>query len=167
MALEHHFVVLNTANVPHSDYMKYIKHGQFDVSIADDLISYINDYLNWIPTSNPASSSTPEMSGLNLYGPTIIDMRGAEQALKVFTAIASLFACSSGEKIRLIGAFSYQLADSFDDEPEIQRIVAGSGHYARLHLSKQDVVSKFELLAELCRKVRDSEGQHYLLHLGV
>ncbi len=166
MALIHDFILLNTAEVPYSDYIKYIKYAKFDVSIADDLILYVNDYLNWIPTRNPANSSAPETSGLHLYGPTVIDLRGAERAVKVFRAIASLFACAE-EQIKLTGEFSYQLADSFDDEPEIQRIVAGSGHYARLHLSRQDVVSKFELLAELCQKIRDSDGALYLLHLGV
>lgn len=167
MALVHDFILLNTADAPYPDYMKYIESGRFDVSIDDDLIWYVIDFLNWIPTVNPAHKPTESLSGLNLYGVTVIDIAGAEQAIKVFMAIASLFACGSGEKIRLTGAFSYQLADSYADEPGVERIVAGSARYTSMQLNRQDVISKFELLAELCRKVRDSEGQHYLLHLGV
>lgn len=166
MAMLHDFILLNTAEAPYSDYMKYIKYPKFDVSIADDLIIYVYDYLNWIPTINPASSSAPETFGLHLYGPTVIDMHGAEQAVKIFTAIAGLFACAN-EHMKLTGAFSHQLADSFDAEPGIERIVAGSGQYASLLLRRQDVVKQFERLAELCQKVKDSDGALYVLHLGI
>jgi hypothetical protein len=41
MAVLHDFILLNTAEVTYSDYMKYIKYAKFDVSIADDLIVYV------------------------------------------------------------------------------------------------------------------------------
>jgi hypothetical protein len=45
------------------------------VDIHDDLIQYINDSLQWIPTINP---SIPESGyGLNIHGITLIDEHGA------------------------------------------------------------------------------------------
>jgi hypothetical protein len=96
----------------------------------------------------------------------VIDTHGVEQAVKVFKAIARLFACAD-EQVKLTGAFSYQLADSCDTETGIEKIVAGSGHYASLFLRRQDVVKQFEHLAELCQKVKATDGALYVLHLGI
>jgi hypothetical protein len=166
MALIHDFILLNKADVPYAEYGNYIKSDNFDVSIPDDLILYFIDYLNWIPTSNPASSSYTTSLGLNYYGPTVINLDGEEHAVKVFKAITEIFLCAP-DQIHLKGSFSYQLADDNIEEKGIERIIEGSAYYEKIVIDRNEITRKFSILAELSQKIIDSNGNLYLLHLGI
>lgn len=44
-----------------------------NVVIHDDIIQYITDSLEWIPSKNPAKKGNPDDQSINYYGVTLFD----------------------------------------------------------------------------------------------
>ncbi len=166
MALVHDFVVLNKVEYTYNDYMNEIKKVPCDVSIHDDLIMYFYDYLEWLPTYNP--SMKIRHTGLNLYGVTVIDLDGACQALELMSNIVNIFKLSP-QVLKLKGGFSYQLADNEDSlsNDNIERIVKDSLKQEKLIYQRDEVIEQFEKLAKCFKRVVDSDGKLYVLHMGI
>ncbi len=87
----HDFLLLSRAEHRFSDYMEFIN-DPVAIRIEDDLIRYIADTLEWIPTLNPAKNNESHR-GLCYYGPTVIHTEGAQVASPIFNGWAELFAC--------------------------------------------------------------------------
>lgn len=68
MGLDHEFyLVPNTVNV--NQIWKLRENNNIEsVRIHDDIIQYIMDSLNWIPSKNPSTSGNFNRKGLNNYG---------------------------------------------------------------------------------------------------
>lgn len=166
MALVHDFVVLNKEEYTYNDYMNVLKKVPYDVSINDDLILYYMDYLKWISTYNP--SLKVRHTGLNYCGVTVIDIEGATQAYNLFLSIADILKLSPAI-LKLEGSYSYQLAD--DDDPlgdsNVERIVRDSLKQEKLIYQRDKIVEQFEKLANCFKKVMDSNGELYVLHMGI
>ena len=86
----HEFQLLAAERRQRSNYMKPMR-GPHIVQVHDDLIGYVRDTLNWVPTFNPAKKEGHR--GLCRYGVTVIDGEGASKFALVLDAWASLFAC--------------------------------------------------------------------------
>lgn len=75
MSLEHEFFLVNNnfdmdINYIYEWYSSNRYTWKQKVSVSDHLILYLMDFLNWIPTYNPATKQNT--SGLTYYGLTVI-----------------------------------------------------------------------------------------------
>ena len=122
------------------------------VTINDDNLSYMADSLNWIPTYN--ANLRQKGTGLHWYGPpTVISLEGASITNKIFLAWAELFKLGP-ETLNLRGY--YVLGDEDFD-----------GYYDRLEIPRDEMVSKLSTIASYAQKIIDSDGQYFILHMGI
>lgn len=154
MSLEHEFcLVPKTVN-----YFERIMSGEKDsdtigsVAIPDDLIQYILDSLNWIPSKNPAKSMTREEKGINYHGITLFDQTSAAVMKNVFAAWHTLFT-NSPEKLELTGEFLVSSRKNI------------LGEYERLVFNRNDVLDLLERLLSMIDRLE--EENLFLYHLGI
>jgi len=151
MSSNHEFLVLAFADHSPTDYLNFINYPHA-THVHDDLVHYIDDALQWIPTLNPATNEPG--SGLNLLGVTAILSEGAAVASGIFQCWAQLFR-RGPEELTLSGHWTW---------------VAGqprSRHYEVLRYRRDDVVATFERLARDCNQVATSNATLFVLHLGI
>jgi hypothetical protein len=117
------------------------------VTIHDDLLAYVNDALAWIPCYNPLKGM--RHFGLNTYGITVIAGQSAKIATQIFNAWAGLFKLAPS---RLVLTGRYELSARF---------------YQKLRLDRDAVVAKFSALAASALEVEHSNGETFMLHLGI
>ena len=152
--LDHGFLLLCESENRRSSYMDYANpssRGPGEVRLHDDVMFYIWDTLNWIPTFNPSTGA--QQMGLNLQGVTVIDRSGATKAATLFRLWAALFA-EGPEPLVLTGSFEY-----------IEGQDPAQGHLQRLIFDRALIVRAFQRLAEYADRV--STGGFYILHLGI
>ncbi|WP_437756211.1 hypothetical protein [Sorangium sp. So ce1389] len=149
--LNHDFFLLNRAEHPFAAYGDFAG-SSGTVQIHDDLIHYMFDSLRWIPSLNPARKRRG--SGLNIHGPTIITDAGAPIARRVLQSWERLFS-SSPPMLHLTGGWCQTLGSP------------GTGHYRKLRVRRDDVISRLRGLVSLCRRVERGGGERYLLHIGI
>lgn len=130
------------------DYSFYHR-KQADVQLHDDLIHYMLDTLVWIPTHNPVGIQS--CKGLCLYGWTFIQLEGAEIAKNIFQAWVDLFL--NGSDILELRAYTV--------------VEDGKEHYEPLRLPRDETVAHLRALVDHCQTILDSNGQFYILHLGI
>ncbi|WP_214628981.1 coagulation factor 5/8 type-like protein [Paenibacillus agaridevorans] len=49
--------------------------------VSDEIIQYLSDFLNWLPSYNPETKENHK--GLNYYGLTVINKPGAEKLIRI------------------------------------------------------------------------------------
>ena len=128
-------------------------HDPRAVKLDDDLVLYMLDALNWIPSSNPSNPGEWCGYGLNYFGPTVIDKRGAEKAAQVFRLWAALFEAGP-EQLELTGSFEW-----------IEGGRPAEGRYATFTEVRETVVESLRNIAALADKA--ATGPIVLLHLGI
>ena len=148
MPLDHHFFLLETF-VARNEWRTYVG-TPAPLNLHDDVVGYLLDQLRWIPSWNP-SKQVPS-SGLNLYGPTVIDVEGAAIAERVFRGWANLLVIGP-PVLDLQGYWSF-----FGDDPKL-------GAYERLRIDRTPVVETLIQLADYSACA--TNGTHALLHLGI
>lgn len=166
MALVHDFVVLDKINYPYSTCDMVMKGVPYDVSIHDDLIVYFMDYLKWIPTFSPLVNK--ERKGLDYYAITIFELEGSLQAYILFSNLINILKISP-DILKLNGSYSYQLADDEDhfSDSNVYRIIRDSLKQKKLIYQRDKIVEQFEKLANCFKRVIDSDGKLYVLHMGI
>lgn len=123
------------------------------VLIHDDIVQYIQNTLNWIPSINPTMNYEKGF-GLCNYGITLFDKEGAEVISKIAKAWEDLF--SSGPAIlKLTGSYCYTTDD--------QGIT--SGKYETIEVDRDKLVENFRKLRLLSEKV--ISGDYLILHHGI
>ena len=151
MSLDHDFLLLDRSTDPPESYGRHI-HSPEALHLHHDLVSYMLDFLSWIPTENPARGGAYGM-GLNLYGPTVVSQRGARKLQELCSALALLFAAGP-ETLELRGSYGW-----IGEDPS-------SGSYQRVTVARDELVAKLSQLAAWGDAVADSPAA-YLLHLGI
>lgn len=154
MSLEHEFYLVPTS-VSYREVMERSRNELQiidTVDIPDELIRYIIDSLEWIPSKNPSKSMTKEEKGLNYYGVTFFDQASAEIMKGILISWHSLFS-NSPDKLVLTG--DYEL--SFNKKVR--------GEYERLVFSRAEVLKLLKKL--ICMVTKLKEGNFYLYHLGI
>lgn len=170
MSLNHDFLLLDARLAPKTEYGNH-HHSPEAILLHYDLLGYINDMLQWVPTENPAKR-LEEQVGLNFCGPTVIGHRGAAQFHAVCQALAVVFTLGP-ELLNLRGYYTFP-ADSeigLEDEKAMDRDeyidkILRSGHYDRLEVNRDDLVMKLTTLADWATQVQ-LDPNLYILHLGV
>lgn len=151
--LNHDFLLLSSQEHSYFDYLKWINNPQA-ILIHDDIMNYIQDSLNWITCYNPGKKMVKH-KGLNFCGPTVIKKDGAIAAYSIFKAWASLFSCGP-KRLRLTGSYGWIAGESKE-----------TGSYSIVKADRDEMVEKFNVIANYSKQVVDSKDQLFILHLGM
>ena len=162
VGLNHDFLLLARKDHPIEEWKRFY-HNPDAVKIHDDVLLYMSDTLKWIPTYNPATKRA--FQGLCWYGPTIILQPGAEVAARVFSLWANLLNCGPS-KLELTGAFEWKLEND-PDKDGFERVVPHSAKYENLTFERDKLVEAIRDLASYADRVQQTQGEYYILHLGI
>lgn len=156
MGLEHEFFLVTYDEYEEIGYDGYYSSNK-DLSnvvlIHDDIVQYIQDTLNWIPSINPAMNYEKGF-GLNNYGITLFDKEGAEVILKLAKAWADLFS-SEPPILKLTGDYCFTASDTYMPE----------GSYEITEISRDELVESFRKLQLFSERVISSK--YLILHYGI
>ena len=164
MSLNHQFFLLKVEEQGqwHKNWFELIKTTQ-GIQLHEDVLRYIADTLQWIPTYNPATKQAHE--GLCWYGMTWVQAEGASIMAKVLASWADLLSCGSAE-LELTGSYGYQVEnDSSKDGFEV--IAANSGRYEKLIFNRDELVTKLRTLSAYAKQFQEQGSAYYILHLGI
>jgi len=125
VALQHEFVFvsnekgeLSSEDFSWHDREFFYKDGMVVeecVIFSDEIVLYVSDFLQWIPTYNPFKKE--KGFGIHYYGITKIEKEGAEIAINLFRSLVNLFSLGP-EKIELTGSFQWTVECDTDGEYE-------------------------------------------------
>ena len=160
--LNHDFLLLSVKENPSYSWETYFNRDEA-INIHDDILMYMADTIKWIPSYNPAKKCPHK--GLCWYGPTIIKQEGAAMAQKVFSLWADLFLCGP-EILKLTGSFSWRL-DNDPVKDGYERIVPNSSGYEKIIIDRNKLIEKLKILSSFAQQIQDSNGQYYILHMGI
>ena len=154
MSLEHEFYLISKTTDINDFWMYRERNNSFidSVVIHDDLIQYIMDSLEWIPSKNPSLLGTPNGRGINYHGVTLFDKQSSETLISIFASWKSLFK-NAPVKFELTGEFVYGEADNQE------------GDYEKLVFNRDEVISQFEKIISMSETL--AKGEFYLYHCGV
>ncbi|WP_415579300.1 hypothetical protein [Filibacter tadaridae] len=119
--------------------------------IHDDLVLYMMDTLNWIPSKNPGKEGNPTSHGINYWGVTLFDKQSSESLLGIFNSWRDLFKNAIP---------TFELTGNFvegDDDQE--------GHYEKLKLNRDEVLKQLDKMISLVERL--AGGDFYLYHCGI
>ncbi|MFJ7755832.1 hypothetical protein ACQKGI_21580 [Peribacillus muralis] len=154
MSLNHEFYLL-PKKIDVNDFWTYIecRNNVIDsVAIHDDLVQYIMDSLEWIPSINPALRGTPSGRGINYYGLTLFDKQSSKTLISIFSSWRSLI-INAPDEFELTDAFFY----GEDGNQE--------GQYEKLVFSRDEVITQFEKIISMSENL--AAGECYLYHSGI
>jgi hypothetical protein len=150
--LNHDFFLLSKTEYPFASYMRFINDPRA-VQLHDDLVGYMYDTLEWIPSFNAAKGEPS--TGLCRWGPTVIRTDGAFQAVQIFFSWADLFSVSP-KLLRLTGGWSWT-----EGQPD------SGGKDERLEFDRQETVGTLRRLAVHAKRAAAVDSDFYILHLGI
>lgn len=153
MGLEHEFFLIpNTIDVKVFWLDRDNKCVIDRVEIHDDLIQYILDSLEWIPSKNPALQGIPDGRGINYYGVTLFDKQSSSTLVNVFTSWRDLFK-NAPTTLELTGEFVYYEKDEM------------LGEYEKLVFNRDEVIMLFDKIISMATQL--AKGNCYLYHCGI
>ncbi|MFD1676401.1 hypothetical protein [Alicyclobacillus fodiniaquatilis] len=154
MSLKHDFYLIKgTADI--QDYWRHRAdaHNVIDsVTIKDDVIQYILDTLDWIPSKNPALDGNPNGRGINYHGVTLFDKKSSHSLKAIFTAWRDLFA-NAPNQMELTGEFITESG------------LESAGRYETLSLDRDEVIKVFEQIIAMSERLNQSDM--YVYHCGI
>lgn len=150
----HDFWLLQEGQHDYKDFWNLLGRKDAEVRISDDLLRYFYDTLSWIPTLNPSVSSQPS-SGLNLYGPTIINHTGGQHFADVTQAWSHLLNLGPEQIVLSTGSMGI-----VGEDGEVE-----DKGWCKLEIERDVVVQQLNLLAEWGRSA--ATGEFFVLHLGI
>ena len=148
----HEFLLLPEKDDDYSGYMAHFRDPSA-LKLDDDIVLYILDTLQWVPSINPANPGQWGGYGLNYFGPTIINKSGAGKAARLLRLWAALLQEGPGT-LELTGGFEWS-----DGNPST------SGRYAVVTAPRDYVVKTLIGIADMAEKA--ISGRYYVLHLGI
>ncbi len=126
----------------------YVNFREFPtVKVSDDLITYLWDSLQWIPTVDIQSGydNCEETMGISRWGLSVIEKKGAVIAQNILMSWRDLF--------RNAG------------DPVIISIPGSGGPFVKYAIPQSELIEQLEELTYFCHKV--TEGKHWILQYGV
>ncbi|MFJ9384119.1 hypothetical protein ACIROD_10320 [Peribacillus sp. NPDC101481] len=154
MSLDHEFYLISkTTGI--KDFWMYRERNSSvidSIVIHDDLIQYIMDSLEWIPSKNPSLQATPSGRGINYHGETLFDNHSSETLISIFSSWKSLIK-NAPDKFELTGKFVYGEADNQE------------GDYKKSVFNRDEVITKFEKMILMSEAL--AKGEFYLYHCGI
>ena len=149
----HDFWILDKKTNSTEDFLDFSGRKDAPVRLEDDLILYLNDTLKWVPTQ---SVTGDKLKGLHFYSITIIMDDGAVFLRNLIKNWLGIFKLAP-DNFTLTGSYGFQLND--------EALPVDEGSYTKHMIHKSILISKLEKLLEMAEVA--SEGQHFILHLGI
>ncbi|WP_330502631.1 hypothetical protein V2I71_12445 [Peribacillus frigoritolerans] len=117
MSLDHEFYLISKSTDIKEFWMHREKNNSVidSVVIQDDMVQYIMDSLEWIPSKNPSLNGNPIDRGINYHGVTLFDKRSSETLISIFSSWKSLIK-HAPDQFELTGEFVYGEADNRDGD---------------------------------------------------
>ncbi len=159
--MRHTFTSLPRVPDPRAQYLEAVAHDHPDaVVVADDLLYYTADTLEWIPSSNPVNARAWPGVGLNWFGPTIFVGAGAGMLGRIALLWSRLFAEGPARIVLTLAAYEGDAtAERAASSPNEDR-------FLRVAFDRDAVVETFAALSALAASVAQDE-ERWLLHLGL
>ncbi|MFB5189057.1 hypothetical protein [Alicyclobacillus fastidiosus] len=154
MSLEHEFYLIKGATDIQNFWRQRSETEDVidSVTINDDVIQYILDTLNWIPSKNPVLAGSPNERGINYHGVTLFDEKSSYSLKAIFRAWRDLFE-NSPNHMELTGKFI------------VGDRVESAGQYETLVLERDEVIEAFEHIVAMAGRL--GQGGVYLYHCGI
>jgi hypothetical protein len=157
----HEFFLIKEANdyqqYADPDYLnRHIRKQSSVVKIHDDLVLYMWDTLQWIPSLIPAENQTIHTYGLNYYGITIINKEGSGIFYHVMESWANLFSKAPIE---------FKLTGSWVQDIDDQGLESTEGYYQKIDVPRDTLVNRLKTLVAYATEV--SRGDYFILHWGI
>ncbi|MCU0547166.1 MAG: Coagulation factor 5/8 type-like protein [Oscillatoriaceae cyanobacterium Prado104] len=127
---------------------------EFEVSIHDDIMRYMDDTLMWIPCTHLSLPYQKKTKGLALYGITVIHQESGEMFYHVIDLWYRLFS-KAPERFQLDGG----IIIGHD------RIVSSPPKYYTIEVERDLLLQKLQILRNYAE--RTIEGEFFILHLGI
>lgn len=151
--LYHDFLLLKKEDRRSSNYYMGFIGDPRAIRLSDDLIEYIDDTLDWVPTFNPAKKKSRH--GLCLCGITEIHAEGASVLASILDAWAQVFGYGP-RVLSLTGEWATE-----------EDMLLNEGKYETLSFNRDETVAALSKLADCARRVVATDGEHFILHLGI
>lgn len=148
MGLDHEFLLLDKRIYPLKKNMNYTD-VKCRASLNDDLVSYMNDTLSWIPASKDGGEN-----GLNYYNSTLINQRSAPVLKVIIDSWFALFSSAPSREFELISSFSWNEKNKIAE------------HSYKLIYSKCDILPALKTISNMAEVVSQDDN-FYILHLGI
>ncbi|GKU82610.1 hypothetical protein [Niallia sp. NCCP-28] len=155
MGLTHEFYLIPDTTELKEFYLnaKKINGIAESIAISDDIITYIYDSLEWIPSKNPATNqSSAKAYGFNYYGVTLFDVHSAAALKGVFAGWRDLFQYAP-DLITLKGTFIYGEGNN------------QAGEYEKIIVNRKELLSFFDKIISMADRL--AEGNYYVYHCGI
>lgn len=120
------------------------------IELSDNIILYILDSLNWVPTYSSLDSGMKY--GLNYHGMTYITQEGASIMKKIIKSWASLFS-NAPEFFEITGLYTWE------DNAE-------QGKYEKISIKRDEIVDVFTKLAHYAEQV-ENDDTLCIFHAGI
>lgn len=120
--------------------------------VSDEIIQYMTDFLNWLPSYNPETKESHK--GLNHYGVTVINKPGAEKLIKIVDRWLKLIE-EAPDTFSLRGDTVWKEEENED----------GYWEQTRNGLKRETMQSELEVLIDLA--VKASDKNQLIIHFGI
>jgi hypothetical protein len=157
------FWLLREGERAYRNYQDLLRPHNPSLCVDSYLLAYFVDSLRWIPTLNPAYDDKPG-TGLNWYGPTIINSAGGAMLQGISLAWKQLFICGPAQ-LKLRRAFVMTWPFPGKEEQVIDPTQLDQfGQYEYLSVERDWLVETFTQLAQFGSLV--ATGKYFLFHMG-
>ena len=153
----HGFLLLKEHQVNYEESFDYIN-SKKQILLPDDLILYMKDTFVWIPSIDPRCLETSLESqdfGINYYGATIINKKGAKIFGNIIRAWIDLFT-NAPTHLKLTGVWIENVNDDGTDS---------GGYYKTITLRRDAVIKTLKILIDYAD--RTISGEYFILHFGI
>lgn len=155
MSLTHDFFLLNR-DFDLNDRYEWYRTNRYiwaeKSEVSDDLIQYITDFLNWVPSYNPETKESSK--GLNYYGVTVINKPGVEKLIKILDKWIKMIE-EAPDTFSLRGDIVWK-----EDEKK-----AGYWEQTKNWMQRESIQSELENLFGLA--VKASNNNQTIIHFGI
>ena len=159
MSYEHGFTVLEASKYNPAKYQDWpIKD---EIRIHADLIEYMWDSLNWLPTDFAHNKSIGQTNGLDRCGRCVLWSDGALMLGKICRGYASIF--ELGPDI-----LELNYGSCYNTELEVNGLIPTSSiELSTTKFERKLIVKQLYDLAKMCDIVVTKNNTHYIAHCGL
>jgi hypothetical protein len=150
--MKHNFFFIK-GKIKYSTFHEYLN-VESDAILHDDIIRYIRDSFQWVPSIQVSLPYKRETYGLHEYGINIISSNGSEIFYNVISAWKDLFSQAPQ-------TFEINLGVLCDHEGIAKYPI----EFRKITIQRDLLLENLHKLSECAKKAANGEG--YILHLGM
>ena len=159
MPYHHNFTVLEVSKYDPANIHAWPK--QYQLSIHGDIIEYMWDSLNWLPTDFAHNKSIGKRTGLDLTGVCVLWADGTLLLGKLCRLYAGIFELGP-DTLTLTNGHIYETCSEVDG-----MIPISAFKRSKTAFDRNLILNQLRKLAEMCDFVAEQNNTHYLAHRGL